>query len=88
VNGPVQIVVPHAESTKLNQDSSLSVTPELMDLDDFRQPNMPKMTEIFNQHPVYLIFLWITLHHYGQLAFMNHRLQMLNLLKSLLVLTW
>ena len=42
VKGPVQIGVPHDESTTLYQENNLSVTPELMDFDDFRQPNTPQ----------------------------------------------
>jgi len=42
VNGSVQIEVPHAESTRLHEDNDLSVPPEPMDFDDFRQPNKPQ----------------------------------------------
>ncbi|KAK2152567.1 hypothetical protein LSH36_325g03025 [Paralvinella palmiformis] len=41
VIGPVQIGIPHAESTRLDEDNNISVKQEPMDFDDFRQPNMP-----------------------------------------------
>ena len=41
VTGPVQIGIPHAESTRLVEDNILSVKQEPMDFDEFRQPNMP-----------------------------------------------
>ena len=40
VNGLVQIEVPQAKSTRLDEDNNLSATPEPMDFDDVRQPNM------------------------------------------------